>query len=229
MVDVVEAVAQKIEEQHPRVTVLGAAMLDRWVTGRVERLSREAPVPVVHVQEEQFALGGAANVVANVVALGASCDVIGFVGGDPGGQAIRASLESLDGGAVRPMLVERSDRPTTTKTRVMARKQQVVRFDREEKPGVSNLLAIYAALSGQSIEAVANEYDGRGYGDLKKGLAEVVIGEFEPVRARALEMLADPAELDRLLAANAQRASEVAEATLASAYERVGFLRRVRL
>ena len=124
------------------------------------------------------------------------------------------------------------DEPGVTRKKIMRAvtdADSVVRFDREEKPGVSNLLAIYAALSGQSIEAVANEYDGRGYGDLKKGLAEVVIGEFEPVRARALELLADPAELDRLLAANAQRASEVAEATLAKAYERVGFLRRVRL
>jgi tryptophanyl-tRNA synthetase len=124
------------------------------------------------------------------------------------------------------------DEPGVTRKKIMRAvtdADSVVRFDREEKPGVSNLLAIYAALSGQSIEAVANEYDGRGYGDLKKSLAEVVIGEFEPVRARALELLADPAELDRLLAANAQQASEVAEATLARAYERVGFLRRVRL
>ncbi|GAB3612490.1 tryptophan--tRNA ligase [Humibacter ginsengisoli] len=124
------------------------------------------------------------------------------------------------------------DEPSVTRKKIMRAvtdTDSVVRFDREEKPGVSNLLAIYAALSEQSIEAVANEYDGRGYGDLKKGLAEVVIGEFEPVRARALELLGDPAELDRLLAANAQRASEVAEATLAKAYERVGFLRRVRL
>ncbi|GAB3795685.1 tryptophan--tRNA ligase [Humibacter antri] len=124
------------------------------------------------------------------------------------------------------------DEPSVTRKKIMRAvtdTDSVVRFDREEKPGISNLLAIYAALSGQRIEDVANDYDGRGYGDLKKGLADVVIGEFEPVRARALELLGDPAELDRLLAANAQRASEVAEATLAKAYERVGFLRRVRL
>ena len=124
------------------------------------------------------------------------------------------------------------DEPSVTRKKIMRAvtdTDSVVRFDREAKPGISNLLAIYSALSGESIESVENEYEGRGYGDLKKGLAEVVIGEFEPVRARALELLADPAELDRLLAANADRASEVAEATLAKAYERVGFLRRVRL
>ena len=124
------------------------------------------------------------------------------------------------------------DEPSVTRKKIMRAVTDtdgVVRFDRGEKPGVSNLLAIYSALSGQSIETIANEYDGRGYGDLKKGLADVIIGEFEPVRARALELLADPAELDRLLGASADRANEVAEATLAKAYERVGLLRRVRL
>jgi len=124
------------------------------------------------------------------------------------------------------------DEPSVTCKKIMRAVTDtdgVVRFDRGEKPGVSNLLAIYSALSGQSIETIANEYDGRGYGDLKKGLADVIIGEFEPVRARALDLLADPAELDRLLGASADRANEVAEATLAKAYERVGLLRRVRL
>ena len=123
------------------------------------------------------------------------------------------------------------DEPSVTRKKIMRAVTDtdgVVRFDRDQKPGVSNLLAIYSALSGQSIESIADEYDGRGYGDLKKGLADVVIGEFEPVRARALDLLSDPAELDRLLATNADRAAEVAEATLATAYERVGFLRRVR-
>jgi D-beta-D-heptose 7-phosphate kinase/D-beta-D-heptose 1-phosphate adenosyltransferase len=120
-----------------RVAVVGDLMLDVYLSGAVSRISPEAPVPVVHVQDEQLALGGAANVVANVVKLGASCDVIGFVGNDVGGQAIRGALASLDGGTVRPMLVERGDRPTTTKTRVMARKQQVVRFDRERDDDLS--------------------------------------------------------------------------------------------
>jgi D-beta-D-heptose 7-phosphate kinase/D-beta-D-heptose 1-phosphate adenosyltransferase len=114
-----------------RIAVVGDLMLDVYLTGSVTRISPEAPVPVVHVQEERFALGGAANVVANVVGLGARCDVVGFVGRDAGGEAIRASLVALGGGGVRPRLVERADRPTTTKTRVMARRHQVVRFDRE--------------------------------------------------------------------------------------------------
>jgi tryptophanyl-tRNA synthetase len=123
------------------------------------------------------------------------------------------------------------DEPGVTRKKIMRAvtdTDAVIRFDRREKPGVSNLLAIYAALTEREVEDVASEYDGKGYGDLKKGLAEVVIGEFEPVRARALELLDDPAELDRMLAANADKASEIAEATLSRAYDRVGFLRRLR-
>ncbi len=101
-----------------------------------------------------------------------------------------------------------------------------VRYDREAKPGVSNLLTIYAALTGRQIPSIEDEYAGRGYGDFKKGLAEVVVNEFRPVRERALELLADPAELDRVLASNADRAAEVADSTLADVYDKVGLLRR---
>ncbi len=104
----------------------------------------------------------------------------------------------------------------------------VVAFDREGKPGISNLLTIYSVLAGRSIESLEEEYAGRGYGDFKKGLAEVVVSTFGPIRERTLELLDDPAELDRILAANADRASEVAEVTLAKAYDRVGLLRPAR-
>ncbi|WP_314455240.1 tryptophan--tRNA ligase [uncultured Microbacterium sp.] len=110
--------------------------------------------------------------------------------------------------------------------RAVTDSEGAVRFDRDEKPGVSNLLVIYSALTGREITAIEDEYAGRGYGDFKKGLAEVVVNEFEPVRARALELLDDPAELDRVLAVNAGRAASVAEKTLADVYDRVGLLRR---
>jgi tryptophanyl-tRNA synthetase len=101
-----------------------------------------------------------------------------------------------------------------------------VRFDAKEKPGVSNLLTIYSSLSGRSIASIEDEYAGRGYGDFKSGLAEVVAEVFGPIRARALELLDDPAELDRVLAGNADRAAAIADATLARVYDRVGFLAR---
>lgn len=101
-----------------------------------------------------------------------------------------------------------------------------IRFDTVAKPGVSNLLGILALLTGTSIPALESEFDGKGYGDLKGAVADAVVAEFEPIRARALELLSDPAELDRMLAINAARANEIAEATLARVYDAVGFLPR---
>jgi tryptophanyl-tRNA synthetase len=101
-----------------------------------------------------------------------------------------------------------------------------IRFDVAAKPGVSNLLGILALLTGTSIPALETEFQGKGYGDLKGAVADAVVAEFEPIRARALELLADPAELDRMLAINAARANEIAEATLARVYDAVGFLPR---
>lgn len=101
-----------------------------------------------------------------------------------------------------------------------------VRFDRATKAGVSNLLTIHSVLSGTAILDLEAQFEGRGYGELKAEVAEVVTAEFAPIRARALELLADPAELDRILTGNADRAAEIADATLARVYDRVGFLPR---
>jgi len=103
-----------------------------------------------------------------------------------------------------------------------------VRFDRGEKPGVSNLLTILSAFEGTAVPALEERYAGRGYGDLKKDVAETVTGVFEPIRARTLELLDDPAELDRVLAGNAARAEERADAMLARVYDAVGLVRRAR-
>jgi tryptophanyl-tRNA synthetase len=99
-------------------------------------------------------------------------------------------------------------------------------FDPVEKPGVSNLLLLLSVLGGSSIPSLVDSFAGRGYGDLKSETADAVVAAFAPVRERALELLADPAELDRLLAGNAERAEAIASATLAKVYDRVGFLPR---
>jgi tryptophanyl-tRNA synthetase len=96
--------------------------------------------------------------------------------------------------------------------------------DPENKPGVTNLLTIHSSLSGRSLAELEEHFAGRGYGDLKKELAEVVTDFVTPVRQRTQELLDDPAELQRVLAAGADRAREVASATVAQVYERVGFL-----
>ncbi len=101
-----------------------------------------------------------------------------------------------------------------------------IRFDPEAKPGVSNLLTIYAALSGRSVPELEAAYAGRGYGDLKKDLADQVVDVVTPFRDRTLELMEDRAELARVLDDGAARAGEVAEATLRDVYDRVGFASR---
>ncbi|WP_169079577.1 tryptophan--tRNA ligase [Microcella alkalica] len=102
----------------------------------------------------------------------------------------------------------------------------VVRYDPVEKPGVSNLLSILAIVTGRGVEQVEAEFNGLQYGALKGAVAEAVVEAFRPIRERTLELLDDPAELDRLLAINADRASAIADATLARVYDALGFLPR---
>lgn len=123
------------------------------------------------------------------------------------------------------------DEPSKTAKKIMRAvtdNDGVVKYDREEKPGVSNLMVIYAAMTGRQIPAIEDEFAGRGYGDFKKAVAEAVVNEFGPVREKVLELLDDPAELDRVLARNADKAEEVATKTLTDVYDKVGLLRRAR-
>ena len=99
-----------------------------------------------------------------------------------------------------------------------------VRFDEEEKPGISNLLTIYSALTGKAVPEIEAAYSGRGYGDFKGDLAEIVVDFVTPLRDRTLELMEDRAELDRILGRGAERANAVAESTLADVYERIGFV-----
>jgi tryptophanyl-tRNA synthetase len=101
-----------------------------------------------------------------------------------------------------------------------------IRFDAEKKPGVSNLLGIYSAVSGKSIKDLEAAFAGKGYGDLKTEVADAVLSVIEPIRQRATELLANTDELDRLLTSGSARANELAEATLASVYDKIGFIPR---
>jgi tryptophanyl-tRNA synthetase len=101
-----------------------------------------------------------------------------------------------------------------------------IRFDVESKPGVSNLLGIYSAVSGRSVDQLVSDLAGKGYGDLKTEVAEAVLAVIEPIRDRANELLSDTAELDRLLGLGADRANAQAEQTLADVYDKIGFIPR---
>lgn len=104
-----------------------------------------------------------------------------------------------------------------------------ISFDRETKPGVSNLLSILSAVTEKPIDALVAEYEGKMYGHLKVDVADAVVAALEPVRDRTLELLDDPAELDRLLAVGAAKARAVAQETLKEVYDAVGFLPPARL
>jgi tryptophanyl-tRNA synthetase len=99
-----------------------------------------------------------------------------------------------------------------------------IRFDPENKPGVSNLLTIYSSLSARSISSLEEQYEGRGYGDLKKDLAEVVVDFVTPFREKTLELLDDQTQLLAVLKRGEEQAGAVAEATLRDVYQRVGFV-----
>src|SRR4051812_14815007 len=113
------------------VVVYGDVMLDEFVWGDVTRISPEGPVPVVDVRRESVNLVGAANVLANLVSLGARASVVGVIGDDRAGERVRAELK--EAGVAAETLVVDESRPTTSKTRIVAHSQLVVRADREER------------------------------------------------------------------------------------------------
>ncbi|WP_226367589.1 tryptophan--tRNA ligase [Pseudonocardia sp. ICBG162] len=124
-------------------------------------------------------------------------------------------------------IVELLDPPRTSAKKIRSAvtdNEREIRFDPENKPGIANLLTINAAMTDRKVAEVEAEYVGRGYGDLKKDLGEIVAAFAEPFAEKVNGYLADPAELDRVLGRGATRAREVSGATLAAVHERIGFL-----
>jgi len=157
-----------------RIAVVGDVMVDRFVRGTVERISPEAPVPVVRVQREQNLPGGAANVARNLAAMGARPEIVAVVGDDDDGDRLLTLLADLE--CSTDCLVRDPERQTTVKTRVVAHHQQVVRFDRETlaPPGAATVARLWHHLQ-QLLPAV----DGVIVSDYGKG----VVGEalFRPL------------------------------------------------
>jgi tryptophanyl-tRNA synthetase len=126
-------------------------------------------------------------------------------------------------------LISLLDEPKVTAKKIRSAvtdSEREIRFDQEAKPGVSNLLTIQSAVTGADVDKLVEGYAGRGYGDLKADAAEAVVEFVTPIKTRVDEMLADPAELEAVLAAGAQRARDVSAKTLERVYDRIGFLRR---
>jgi len=167
-----------------RVLVVGDLMLDRYWFGEVERISPEAPVPVVRVARREDRLGGAANVARNIVSLGAQATLVGVVGDDEAGRRI-AALSQQEG--IDARLVVDPQLPTTLKMRVMGRQQQLLRVDFEENPNGGCL----DTLKGD-VEALIVRHDMVVLSDYAKGALARVEGLIQAARAAGVPVLVDP-------------------------------------
>lgn len=176
------------EARAKRIVVVGDAMLDVYLTGEVERISPEAPVPVVRIRERRHALGGAANVAQNVVAIGCECSLVTVMGDDTSGALMRDLIGAMGIGTEALLLV---DRPTTQKTRIVARSQQLLRVDEEEDADITGDEA--RQLSGLVAHAVEHAdalvLEDYNKGVLTHGLIERAI---EAACARGIPVVVDP-------------------------------------
>ena len=175
-----------------RLAVIGDSMLDRFLWGRVDRISPEAPVPVVRLESETTKLGGAANVAANICALGARAVLFGLCGKDEAADQLKDLLKQR--GIDPAGLIETSARPTTIKTRILAHSQQVVRTDREDdrpvdSPLVQQLVAKLAELG---------PFDGIILSDYGKGLLtdEALVAFIAAGKAAGVPVVVDPKKGD---------------------------------
>ncbi len=169
------------------VVVLGDVMLDEFVWGDVTRISPEAPVPVVDVRRESIHLGGAANVLANLVALGAHGRVVGVVGNDDAGKRLRNGLRELGAG---DNLVLDESRPSTIKTRIIAHSQLVVRADRESRSPVQSEIE-EQILAG--LKEALREADAFVVSDYDKGVVTPrILREILPLAYERVPVLIDP-------------------------------------
>ena len=176
-----------------RILVVGDLMIDEYVWGHVDRISPEAPVPVVTVRREEFTLGGAGNVINNLVAMGLQVRAAGMIGTDAHGKQLLSKLWNLrvntDG------IVETMERPTIQKTRIMAGSQHVLRIDRESATTPPPKIA---AQVGDAVEAALEESDlmvisDYGKGLLSKSLLERIISA---ARHKGIISIVDPKGLD---------------------------------
>ncbi|HEY6186564.1 MAG TPA: D-glycero-beta-D-manno-heptose-7-phosphate kinase [Pyrinomonadaceae bacterium] len=173
------------------VVVLGDVMLDEFVWGDVTRISPEAPVPVVEVRRESAHLGGAANVLANLVALGAQAKLVGVVGDDAAGERLRARLREASPAQTDELIVVDRSRPSTVKTRIIAHSQTVVRADRERRahvdaPTEDRLIRVLQGALKEAHAFVVSDYD-------KGAVTPRILSEILPLAyGRGIPVLVDP-------------------------------------
>src|SRR2546423_769804 len=157
-----DEIARRMTER--KVVVYGDCMLDEFVWGDVTRISPEAPVPVVDIRRESVHLGGAANVLANLVALGAKACVVGVIGNDAAGERLRGGANETGSTQAGNYLVVDESRPTTIKTRIIAHNQLVVRADRERRTPVDvwtedRIIAVLEKVIVNADALLVSDYD----------------------------------------------------------------------
>jgi D-beta-D-heptose 7-phosphate kinase/D-beta-D-heptose 1-phosphate adenosyltransferase len=178
--------------RNTRVFVVGDVMLDRYIWGDVERISPEAPVPIVHAMHRNERPGGAANVAMNIAGLGAKATLFGFVGDDENGAILEACVREA---AVIPELTRVASYPTTTKLRILSGRQQMLRLDTEQVAGYPP--ESYAALLAR-LDATLESADAVVLSDYAKGsLTESACRHLiEAARTRGIPVLVDPKQRD---------------------------------
>ena len=197
---------------HPRILVIGDLMIDHYLWGGCERISPEAPVQVVDISRETTVLGGAGNVINNLVALGATVSVAGVIGNDESGEELRDMLEKL--GVSAEGLVVQEGRKTSKKSRIVASNQQILRYDRESKESISEgsaqaVIAYASRVMGECDVVILSDY---GKGVITDSLAQGII---QSARKLGKKVLVDPKGKDYtkyrgayLLTPNKKEASE---------------------
>jgi D-beta-D-heptose 7-phosphate kinase/D-beta-D-heptose 1-phosphate adenosyltransferase len=177
-----------------RVLVVGDIMVDHYVTGRVSRVSDEAPVPIIHVSGERWTPGGAANVAANIASLGGAAVLVGVVGKDSAATTLSDILAPITK-SIRAELVVEAGRPTTIKTRYMGGQHQIVRVDREEPAPISGraegeLVAAIGKLARDCRAVMISDYD-------KGTLTDRVIkAAIDAAKSAGIPVIIDPKRAD---------------------------------
>jgi D-beta-D-heptose 7-phosphate kinase/D-beta-D-heptose 1-phosphate adenosyltransferase len=202
----------RLHNSHPRILVIGDLMIDHYLWGGCERISPEAPVQVVDISRETTVLGGAGNVINNLVALGATVCVAGVIGNDDSGEELREMLKKI--GVSDEGLVVQEARKTSKKSRIVASNQQILRYDRESKESISNdsmeaVVAYAASVMDTCDVVILSDY---GKGVITESLAQGII---QSAHELGKKVLVDPKGKDYtkyrgayLLTPNKKEASE---------------------
>ena len=204
-----------------KIAVVGDVILDKYLWGEVERISPEAPVPIVDVKKETLSLGGASNVANNIVSLDATAYMIGIIGNDENGRLIENLIKEK---GITPVLIKDNTRPTIEKTRVIAVSQQLLRIDREERKPIDKEIEEKLL---QALREIENQVDGFIVSDYGKGVITGKIMDY--IKSTKKPVFVDPKPSNfhlykgiTIMTPNKKEAYEGVKAEKSESLEKVG-------